>query len=109
MHRAVYRTLAHVSRIHARSSLSQVYIQKVKHLEYEHKNNANAVDKHGTKSRILETEQHRKRVQALIQQKRANKKAVTDLEFTQAQKVTQLRQVQYCKACAHILPCIFVN
>jgi len=70
----------------------KVYIQKVKHLEYEHKNNANAVDKHGSKSRIFEAEQHRKRVQALIQQKRANKKAITDLELTQAQKVTQLRQ-----------------
>ena len=73
--------------------LSQVYIQKVKHLEYEHKNNGDAVDRHGTKSRILETEHHGKRVQALIQQKRACKKAITDLELTQAQKVTQLRQV----------------
>ena len=82
--------------------LSQVYIQKVKHLEYEHKNNANAVDKYGTKSRLIETEHHRKRVQALIQQKRASKKAIIDLESSQAQQVLQLRQVWYGKACMHV-------
>lgn len=71
----------------------KVYIQKVKHLEYEHKNNGNAVDKYGTKSRLIETEHHRKRVQALIQQKRASKKAIIDLESSQAQQVLQLRQL----------------
>ena len=88
--------------------LSQVYIQKVKHLEYEHKNNANAVDKYGTKSRLIETEHHRKRVQALIQQKRASKKAIIDLESSQAQKVLQLRQVWYGKACMHVCAIVVV-
>lgn len=71
----------------------KVYIQKVKHLEYEHKNNGSAVDKGGIKNKLLETEDHRQRVSGYIQRKRAAKKRVADLEASQAQTVAQLRQV----------------
>lgn len=71
----------------------KVYIQKVKHLEYEHKNNESAVNKHGTKSRLLETDEHRQRVQELIRKKAAGKQRIVDLEASQAQKVAQLRQL----------------
>ena len=66
----------------------------MKHLEYEHKNNHNAVEKHGIRSKVFEADEHRKRKRALIEKKRASKKAITDLEASQAQKVLQLRQVK---------------
>merc|ERR1712054_126627 len=43
--------------------------------------------------KVFEADEHRKRKRELIEKKRASKKAITDLEASQAQKVLQLRQM----------------
>jgi len=47
----------------------RVYIQKVRHLEYEHKNNVKQVDEEGENSRFSETTDHVKRTKGLLQNK----------------------------------------
>ncbi len=70
----------------------RVYQQKVKHLEYEHRNNIKAIVQDGTQ--VLEEEQksHEEREKDLLRTKEQLKFEKLELELVNASKIAELRQ-----------------
>jgi hypothetical protein len=70
----------------------RVYQQKVKHLEYEHRNNIKAIVQDGTT--VLEEEQktHEEREKDLLRTKEQLKFEKLELELVNASKIAELRQ-----------------
>ena len=70
----------------------RVYQQKVKHLEYEHRNNVKAIVQDGTQ--VLEEEQkaHEERERELLRAKEQMKFEKLELELVNASKIAELRQ-----------------
>ena len=72
----------------------RVYQQKVKHLEYEHRNNIKAIVQDGTGSLDQEQELHVGRDRELLRVKEQLKFAKMELELVNASKVAEIRQQQ---------------
>lgn len=70
----------------------KVYIQKVKHLEYEHKTNAKKVKKDGEVAQLQETEEFRQRNVLLRKKKRALATRIREQDGVQAQEIMDLRK-----------------
>lgn len=71
----------------------RVYQQKVKHLEYEHKNNIKDILKDGTNNLDTETYSHEKRESDLLKLKEQLKFQKMEMELVNASKVIETRQM----------------
>jgi growth arrest-specific protein 8 len=70
----------------------RVYQQKVKHLEYEHRNNIKAIVQDGTQILEDEQKQHEEREKDLLRSKEQLKFEQLELELVNASKIAELRQ-----------------
>jgi len=74
----------------------RVYLQKVKHLEYEHKNNLTAIGAEGESFLNEETENHDDKSLGLKNSKQTLLAELADLEWSSAEEIEQL-QLQQAK------------
>ena len=70
----------------------RVYQQKVKHLEYEHRNNIKAIILDGTSSLELESTSHAQKERDLLRMKEQMKFEQMELELVNTSKVAEVRQ-----------------
>jgi len=70
----------------------RVYIQKVRHLEYEHKNNVKQVDEEGDNSRFGETADHKKRTKGLVKNKTHYKEKTKEQQEINAAEIKALNE-----------------
>jgi myosin heavy subunit len=70
----------------------RVYQQKVKHLEYEHRNNIKAIVQDGTAVLVEEQKSHEDREKDLLRTKEQLKFEKLELELVNASKIAELRQ-----------------
>lgn len=69
----------------------RVYQQKVKHLEYEHRNNIKAIVRDGTTSLETEQELHERKERELLRMKEQLKFEQMEMELVNASKVAEIR------------------
>lgn len=70
----------------------RVYQQKVKHLEYEHRNNVKGIVRDGTYLLDMEQNNHENRERELLKAKEDLKFAQMEMELVNASKVAEIRQ-----------------
>lgn len=70
----------------------KVYIQKVKHLEYEHKTNSKKVKKDGEVAQLQESDEFRQRNVLLRKKKRALATRIREQDGVQASEITDIRK-----------------
>lgn len=70
----------------------RVYQQKVKHLEYEHRNNLKGIVRDGTNLLDMEQQNHESRERELLKAKEDLKFAQMEMELINANKISEIRQ-----------------
>merc|ERR1711871_546483 len=71
----------------------KVYIQKVKHLEYEHTTSSKSLDTGGVSARLLKNDEHRERIKLLRQAKRKHREEISSKSAQNAKEIKQARLV----------------